>query len=301
MCSSRARRYPVPRQLPLSQHVSLYGVSNSSTSWQLRFARASYPCSKVSRTPAGHLPKFDAVGMEHGDRQTIHAERHAARMRRFTRDIPDVPGEAEMVAVIVEAHAGCRLLFGAQRDQQLEFQGLLLLADGLHLTDAAEERIAGIIDLEGQAEIARNRLGTHHPAFTEIRYVIGISDADVFAHPERLQPVEMAGRFAAEAIGRDVKAQAALRQRASACRNRIDRIASRRREHEIGRRERRGPVAAGIEAADRGVDFTLGPVQAANATKQVREALQITGFLQLSAISSPAESASLPCRVRDGG
>src|ERR1700688_1577816 len=121
-------------------------------------------------------------------------------MGRRAAGILDVPGGAEMVAVIIEAHAGGRLLFRAQRDQKLEFQRLLLLAHRLHLADPAEERIAGIIDLEGQAEVARNSLRAHHPALAEIGYIVRAADADIFAHPERLQPVEMARRFAAEAI-----------------------------------------------------------------------------------------------------
>ena len=204
-----------------------------------------------------------------------------------------------MVAMIIEAHAGRRLLLGAQRDQQFEFQRLLHLADRLHLADAAKERIAGIIDLEGQAEIAGDGLGAHHPALAEIGYVVRAADADIFAHPERLQPVEMAGRFAAEAVGRDVEAQAARRQRAAARGNRIDRIAGRGRQHEIGGRQRRGPVAAGIEAADGGMDFAFGAMQAADAAEQIGEALQIAGFLQLARGSSPAESASPRYRVRD--
>ena len=43
----------------------------------------------------------------------------------FAVGVDDVPGGAEMVAVIVEAHAGGRLLLGTQRHQQLEFQRLL--------------------------------------------------------------------------------------------------------------------------------------------------------------------------------
>ncbi|MGY3428212.1 hypothetical protein ACVWZW_008716 [Bradyrhizobium sp. F1.13.4] len=96
-----------------------------------------------------------------------------------------------MLAVIIEAHAGGRLLFRAQRDQQFELELLLLLAHGLHLTDAAEERIAGIVDAEAETEIGRNRLRAHHPALAEISDVIGAADADIFPHPERLQPVEM--------------------------------------------------------------------------------------------------------------
>ena len=48
---------------------------------------------------------------------------------------------AEMVAVIVEAHAGGRLLGGAHRNEQLELQRLLDLAHRHQLAAAAEERI----------------------------------------------------------------------------------------------------------------------------------------------------------------
>jgi hypothetical protein len=68
------------------------------------------------------LGEVDAVGMEHRHRQAVHSERHAAGMGRLTVHVLDVPGRAEMVAVIIEAHAGRRLFFGTQRDQQLEFQ-----------------------------------------------------------------------------------------------------------------------------------------------------------------------------------
>ena len=58
----------------------------------------------------------------------------------------DAPGRAEMVAVIVEAHAGGRLFFRAQRHQQFELQRLLFLAHRLHLADPAEEGVARIVD-----------------------------------------------------------------------------------------------------------------------------------------------------------
>src|SRR5262249_17587959 len=108
-------------------------------------------------------------------------------------------------------------------------QRLLLLAYRLHLADPAEERIARLVDAEGKAEIACNRLCTDHPAIAEGRDVIGRADADIFAHPERLQPVEMTRRLAAEAIRRHVEAQAAPGQRAAAGGNRINGIAGGRR------------------------------------------------------------------------
>src|SRR3981081_3556981 len=110
--------------------------------------------------------------MEHGYSKAITPKRDAAVMSRFTCRIDDVPSRAEMVAMMVEAHASRWLLFRAQRDQKLELERLLHLADRLHLTNAAEERIARIIDLEGQAEIARDGLSAHHPALAKIGNVV---------------------------------------------------------------------------------------------------------------------------------
>ena len=234
----------------------------------LAFLKAKQPTDR-SRP----FRKLRAVGVEHRNRQPVHAERHAAGMGESAARVLDIPRGAEMVAVIVEAHAGGRLFLRAQRHEQFELQRLLLLADRLHLADAAEEGIVGIVDAEGKPEVARDRLRLDHPAFAEIRHIFRAADADIFAHPERLQPVEMARRLVPETIGGDVKAQAALRQRAPRGRNRIDRIAGGRRQHEVGRRERRGPVAAGIEAADGLVDLALGAVQSADAAEQVRKAL----------------------------
>ena len=95
-----------------------------------------------------------AVGVEHGDSKAIHSERHAASVRSLAIRVPEVPSHAEMVTVIIEAHAGRRLLQRAQRDQKFKFQRLLLLANRLHLPDPTEEWIAGIIDSKCQAEIA---------------------------------------------------------------------------------------------------------------------------------------------------
>src|SRR5258705_252334 len=78
--------------------------------------------------------------------------------------------------------------------------------------------------------------------------------------------------LATEAIGGDVERQTADRHRAAARRDRIDGIAGGRRQHEVGRRQRRGPVSPGIEAADRYVNLAFRAVQAADATQQVREA-----------------------------
>src|SRR6201987_3572538 len=176
------------------------------------------------------------MGMEHGEREPLHAESDAAGMCSFASGILDVPSDTEMVAMIVEAHAGGRLLFPAPRHKELEFQRLLFLAHCLHLADAAEEGIARLVDLEGKAKVARDALRAHHPALAERGNVIRAADADIFAHPKRLQPVEMPRRLAAEAIGSDVEAQSAEGQLPAACGNRIDWIEGGRGGHEGGRR-----------------------------------------------------------------
>ena len=79
------------------------------------------------------------------------------------------------------------------------------------------------------------------------------------------------GRFAAEAIGCDVEFERASRHRSARGSERIERIAGRRREHEIGGAQRVGPILSGIEPSDCGVDLRLVALQAADAAQQVRE------------------------------
>ena len=104
-----------------------------------RIITHSFKLSRTSRRPRLDI---ETVGPEQGDRQPVHAEGDAGGMRRRAGLIVDAPGRAEMVAMIVEAHAGGRLLGRMQRHQQLELQRLLDLADRHHLAGAAEEGIA---------------------------------------------------------------------------------------------------------------------------------------------------------------
>src|SRR6202012_104762 len=59
-----------------------------------------------------------------------------------------------------------------------------------------------------------------------------------------------------------------------------------------------------VETADRGVDLAFGAMQAADAAEQVREALQITGFLELGAVHDWREAhhfgpcLAMPCDQR---
>src|SRR5579863_4960940 len=74
------------------------------------------------------LLQIQAVIGEHGHRQPVDSKGHATGVRQLALVVMDAPHLAEVLTVIVEAHArrgGSTRIVG---DQQLEFQGLLPLA-----------------------------------------------------------------------------------------------------------------------------------------------------------------------------
>ena len=119
----------------------------------------------------------------------------------------------------------------------------------------------------------------------EVAEFLDMSEQAVFRLTrERKLPVVEIG----EEVGRDreivrVAAFAFDDDIAAAGRDRIDGIAGGRRQHEVGRRQRCGPIAALVEAAYGLVNFAFGAVQAADAAEQVGKALQIARLLQLVA------------------
>ena len=102
--------------------------------------------------------------------------------------------------------------------------------------------------------------------------MLGRADADVFAHAEGLQPVDIARRFAAETIASDIEQKPFRRNFAAARHDRIDRITGGRRQHEIGGAESVGPVLAGFEALDSASDVGFAAAKAADADEKMREA-----------------------------
>ena len=188
-----------------------------------------------------------------------------------------------MVLMVIEAHAGGRLLGRTHGDQQLQFQRLLELADRHHLASAAEERVACGSDPVGQPQFVRQALGLPGPSLPETGHLLGRADIDIFAHAERLQAIEMPGRLPPEAVAGHVEAQPAARDRAAARRQRIHGVAGGRGENQIGRGERGRPIAARLMAVGGSADFCFGSVQRADAAEQVGKALQIARLLQLVA------------------
>ena len=106
---------------------------------------------------------------------------------------------------------------------------------------------------------------------------------DEFAHAKGLEAVEVRRRLVSETIRRDIEQPSFIRHRAALRRDGIDRVTGGRREHEVGRGQGLGPVAAVLEAFDGGADVALGAVQRADAAKQIGKALEISRFLQLLA------------------
>ena len=168
---------------------------------------------------------------EERDGETIHAERDAAGVCDRAALVAQAPGRSKMVLMVIEAHAGGRLLGRMHGDQQLEFQRLLELADRHYLAGAAEERVVCGSDPVRQPQLVRQALGLPGPTLPETGHLPGRTDIDVFAHAERLQAIEMPGRLAPEAIAGYIEPQPAARDRAAARRQRIHRIAGGRGEH----------------------------------------------------------------------
>ena len=134
---------------------------------------ASAPQRRQRRPRARRRPgaQVEPVRGEQRQREAVDAERDAAGVGDLARRGRELPGLAEMVLMVVEAHAGGRLLRRAHRDQQLELERLLDLVDRHQLAGAAEERIARRLGLVGagragrrsRARASSTRRGTRSP------------------------------------------------------------------------------------------------------------------------------------------
>ncbi len=73
---------------------------------------------------------------------------------------------AEMILMVVEAHAGRWASTSIDRDQQLELR-FDCAGCSLHASGATEERIVGDIDFDGQAHFSHQFGAAFHPVLTE--------------------------------------------------------------------------------------------------------------------------------------
>ena len=180
-----------------------------------------------------------------------------------------------MIAMVIETHAGRRLIGRAQGHQQLELQKLLDLTRRDEARGTAEERIARRGDAMRQAEPVGDVVGALEPAGAKIDDFSGRTHAHIFAHPEGLQPVDLKACLAAKTIGLDVEFEAAGWYRSARGGMGIKRIAGGRREHEVARTQCVRPILAGLASPDRRMNLRLLAVKAAYAAEEMREAHEI--------------------------
>ena len=257
-------------------------------------AQSRQPAEPRARTRRP-VRQLRAVGGEQRDRQPIHAEGDAAGVRHLAGLVVQAPGRAEMVAVIVEAHAGGRLLGRAHRDRAARTSATA--RSGSSPSACRRGRRTGRWpDRRGRAGRAASAmpLRARHPALAEIGDLLRRADADIFAHAERLQPVEIARRLAAEAVAGDIEHKPVGRHRAAA-RRRADRPDSRRpgsaRDRPAPASVVQSPPASKRSTAPR-MSASL-PCRQLTQPSRVRKALEIAGLLQLPAAHDRREAQDL--------
>src|SRR6185312_10220103 len=109
------------------------------------------------------------------------------------------PGTSEQVTVIIETDA-CRRSLRRDRHQQLELERFLALARRQQLAGAAEERVAGDVDLERQAERADDRPPPLHPEFAKVERLCLRTQPHVLALTKHLHARRIDRGLVTEAI-----------------------------------------------------------------------------------------------------
>src|SRR5450755_1644167 len=112
-------------------------------------------------------------------------------MRLLALLIVDTPDIAEVLAVVIETHAGRWARLGMIGNQHLKFKRLLALTDRHDLANPAKKRVISDLDREGQAQVIGDDRGAGDPGLAELEYCLRRADAHEFAHSERLQPVKI--------------------------------------------------------------------------------------------------------------
>src|SRR5207302_9185728 len=109
----------------------------------------------------------EAVCSKERDGQAIQAKRGAGGVGDSAIISAEPPRAAEMILMVVEAHASGRRFLGVDRDEELELECLLNLIGGHALASAAKEGIAGGAEIEGYTELIGHLFGFRFPAFAE--------------------------------------------------------------------------------------------------------------------------------------
>src|ERR1700722_14816681 len=148
------------------------------------------------------------------DGQPVDAEGDAGGVRGLQVGAGKTPGRSEVIAMIVEAHAGGRRFRRSDRHEHFEFQRLATW----NLPTIAPPRpkngsLAASMRWERPSAPAIS--GARDPLLAEIHDMLRRADRDEFAHAEGLQPIDIARGLATEAIAGDIEDEPFRRRRAA--------------------------------------------------------------------------------------
>jgi hypothetical protein len=113
------------------------------------------------------------------------------------------------------------------------------------------------IGFGAQTEVGHHLLRALEPTVAERECAFGRADVHELVHVKGLHARRVVGRFAAETRTEHIEQPAALGQ--LALEHGVERVASRRQQHEVGRREAGRPVGAVVERAQQRNVITVVP------------------------------------------
>ena len=191
------------------------------------------------RAQAGHCAGSSAVDGEQRHRQAVHAEGDAAGVRELVAASREAPDVAEVVLVVVEAHAGGRRRARVVRESaaRTSAPAARWLTAIIWPTRPKNGSLA-TSSVAGQPERVGELAGALHPLLAKRR---GSPPACRCGRTRACGTTaggRASGGLAAEAVGRDVEQQPAGGHAAARGDQRIERVAGRRRQHQVGGGER---------------------------------------------------------------
>ncbi len=213
------------------------------------------------------------------DCQPIHPKGYTSRVGGLSIGGLYAPGQAEMVAVAIEAHAGGRRL--GERTG-ISISNLSAFFTWKRPTICPSRPKNGSLAASMRCETPRSPAisvarAIHWSRNAEILF--RRSDGDKFPHSKRLEPVDVLRRFATKAITGHIEQHRLSAGCAALRRYGVDRVAGCRRQHEFARLRAVGPAAASLVARYRLVHPLHIRAQRADATQKMREAFQVSRLL----------------------
>ena len=200
--------------------------------------------------------------------------------------------------MVIKAHAGgLGEASEPDRDQQFELQGLLESGSARPSSPPRPKNaVAGQLYVAGDSQQVSYGPPSFDPSMSELEDLLRRTDPNELAHAERLQPVDVGRWLAPETIGGNIEDQAVAGDRTAGGHHRIDRIASRRAQHEVGGAQRVGPILAAFRSLDCLADVPFVPAQTTDDAEEVGKALQIALPFDMATVHDRGKSQHLRAR-----